>query len=137
TAAAATAADHDGLALRTTIEPAHTTGNPRLVERLVANLLSNAINHNVEGGDIELATETRDGHAILTVKNTGTTIPADELDRLFLPFQRLDATRTSGTNGLGLGLSIVQAIADAHGATITTEAPTDGGLRVRVCFPSA
>jgi signal transduction histidine kinase len=136
TAAAATAADHDGLALRTTIEPAHTTGNPRLVERLVANLLSNAIHHNVEGGSVDLATESRGGRAILTVRNTGPTIPAGELDRLFQPFQRLDATRMSGTNGLGLGLSIVQAIADAHDATITTEARTEGGLRIQVAFPA-
>ena len=136
-AAAVAAADHDGLALDTTIQPAHTSGNPRLVERLVANLLGNAIQHNVEGGTVSIATETRDGHAVLVVANTGPMIPASELDRLFQPFQRLDAARTSGANGLGLGLSIVQAIADAHGATITTHAPAHGGLHVEVSFPSA
>jgi signal transduction histidine kinase len=137
TAAAAAAADRDGLALAATIEPAHTTGNPRLVDRLVANLVSNAIRHNIDGGSIDLATETRDGHAVLTVANTGPQIPAGELDRLFQPFQRLDTTRTSGVNGLGLGLSIVQAIADAHDATITTTAPAAGGLHVQVSFPAA
>ena len=133
TGAAAAAADHDGLAVEADLRPAHTTGNPRLVERLVANLLDNAIRHNVTGGRVDLATATRDGLALLTVANTGPAIPPGELDRLFQPFQRLDAARTS-TNGFGLGLSIVRAIADAHDATITTEAPPEGGLRVEVAF---
>ncbi len=137
TATAATAADHGGLALETTIRPAHTTGNPRLVERLVANLLNNAVQHNVDGGHIELATDTRDGRAVLTIANTGPKIPAGELDRIFQPFQRLGTTRTTGTNGLGLGLSIVQAIADAHDATVSTTAPDDGGLHVQISFPAA
>jgi signal transduction histidine kinase len=137
TATAAAAADHAGLALQTTIRPAHTTGNPRLVERLVANLLNNAIHHNVDGGHIELATDTRDGHAVLTIANTGPTIPAGELDRIFQPFQRLDTTRMSGAGGLGLGLSIVRAIADAHDATVDTTALADGGLRVQISFPAA
>ena len=136
TATAAAAADHDGLALDTTIQPAHTLGNPRLVERLVANLLDNAIHHNIDGGHIELTTDTRDGHAVLSITNTGTKIPAGELDRIFQPFQRLDTTRTTGASGLGLGLSIVQAIADAHEATITTRAPAEGGLHIEICFPA-
>jgi signal transduction histidine kinase len=137
TAAAAAGADHAGLRLQTTIRPARTTGNPRLVERLVANLLNNAVRHNVDGGQIELATDTRDGHAVLTIANTGPTIPAGDLDRIFQPFQRLDSTRTAGANGLGLGLSIVQAIADAHDATVDTIAPADGGLRVQISFLAA
>jgi signal transduction histidine kinase len=136
-AVAAAAADHGGLALDATLEPAHTTGNPRLVERLVANLVSNAIRHNIGGGHVGLTTQTRDGHAVLTVANTGPKIPASELERIFQPFQRLDPARTSNGPGLGLGLSIVQAIADAHEATITTRAPADGGLHIEVSFPAA
>jgi signal transduction histidine kinase len=135
--AAAAAADHDGLVLDTTLQPAQTAGNPRLVERLVANLVSNAIHHNVDGGSIELATATRDGHAVLTVVNTGPTIPASELERIFQPFQRLDRARTNDGHGLGLGLSIVQAIADAHEATVTTRAPAGGGLHIQISFPGA
>jgi signal transduction histidine kinase len=135
TAAAAAAVDHEGLALETTILPAHTTGNPRLVERMVANLVSNAIHHNVDGGTVNVATDTRDGHAVVTVANTGPQIPASELDRIFQPFQRLEPARTTNGRGLGLGLSIVQAIADAHEATITTRAPADGGLHVEISFP--
>ncbi|HVC86673.1 MAG TPA: ATP-binding protein [Gaiellaceae bacterium] len=134
--AAAAAVDHDGLAFDTSIEPAHTTGNPRLVERLVANLVGNAIRHNVENGTVSLATETRGGRALLTITNSGPTIPPAELYRLFQPFQRLEGSRTN-SHGLGLGLSIVRAVADAHDATIATDAPDDGGLRIQVSFPSS
>jgi signal transduction histidine kinase len=135
-AAAVAAADHDGLVLDTTLQPARTTGNPRLVERLVANLLDNAVHHNIDGGSINLATDTRAGHAVLTVANTGPMIPASELERIFQPFQRLDPARTSNGRGLGLGLSIVQAIADAHGAAITNRAPADGGFHIEISFPA-
>ncbi len=134
--AAAAAVDHDGLAFDITIEPAHTTGNPRLVERLVANLVGNAIHHNIDDGTVSLTTDTRDGRAVLTITNSGPKIPAGELDRLFQPFQRLDGSRTN-SHGLGLGLSIVRAIADAHHATITTHAPADGGLHIEISFPAA
>jgi signal transduction histidine kinase len=137
TAAAVAGADHDGLSIDATIQPARTTGNPRLVERLVANLVSNAIHHNVDGGSVSVATDTREGQAVVTVANTGPKIPATELDRLFQPFQRLDAARTTGRSGLGLGLSIVQGIADAHDATITAHGPADGGLVIQVAFPAA
>jgi signal transduction histidine kinase len=137
TAAATTAAEHDGIVVETTLQPARTSGNPRLVERLVANLVGNAIHHNLAGGTVSVTTETRDGHAVLTVENTGPKIPADEIERLFQPFQRLNAARTSGTNGFGLGLSIVKAIADAHGATIAADAPVDGGLQIHVSFPAS
>jgi signal transduction histidine kinase len=137
TATAAAAADHDGLVLDTALLPAQTTGNPRLVERLVANLLSNAIHHNIDDGSVSITTETRDGHAVLTVSNTGPAIPASDLERIFQPFQRLDPGRANNNgNGLGLGLSIVQAIANAHGATITTDAQADGGLQIQISFPA-
>jgi len=137
TATAVAAADHEGLVVDTALRPASTSGNPRLVERLVANLVGNAIRHNVDGGTVGLSTETRDGHAVLAVSNTGPKIPARELERIFRPFQRLDPTRTTGANGFGLGLSIVQAIAEAHDATITTTAPPDGGLHIEVRFRAA
>ena len=137
TAAAAAAADQGRLTLDTSIQPASTTGNARLVERLVANLLDNAVSHNIDGGDITLATETRNGDAVLTIRNTGLSVPASELDRIFQPFQRLEPARTSNSRGLGLGLSIVQAIADAHHATIAAEALVEGGLEIEVRFPGA
>ena len=73
---------------------------------------------------------------ILRVANSGARIPSEDLSRLFEPFQRIDGTRVSTADGLGLGLSIVSAIADAHGATITTTLPDDGGLSIEVEFPN-
>jgi len=136
TATAAAAADHDGLVVDSGLQPARTAGDPRLVERLVANLISNAIRHNTRGGRVELTTESRDGRALLAVANTGPEVPPAELERIFQPFQRLDTARTAGAGGLGLGLSIVKAIADAHDAVITTVPRPDGGLRIEVSFPA-
>jgi signal transduction histidine kinase len=136
-AAAAAAADHDGLALDSSLRPAETTGDPRLVERLVANLISNAIRHNTAGGSVELTTESRDGRAVLTVSNSGPAVPTAELERIFQPFQRLDGARNAEARGLGLGLSIVQAIADAHDATIVARPQAEGGLQIEVGFPTA
>jgi signal transduction histidine kinase len=136
-AAAAAAADHDGLAFDTRLEAAETTGDPRLVERLVANLIGNAVGHNTAGGQVEVTTETRDGRAFLAVANSGPNVPAGELERIFQPFQRLDAARTADAKGLGLGLSIVQAIANAHDATVTARPQPEGGLRIEVSFPAA
>jgi signal transduction histidine kinase len=117
------------------LEPARTSGDPRLGERLVANLVDNAARHNVAGGRIDVATATREGKAVLTVVNTGPVIPPDDLDRLYQPFQRLDTGRNGDQGGLGLGLSIVHAIASAHGATIASRAQPGGGLDIAVTFP--
>ncbi|HLW93942.1 MAG TPA: ATP-binding protein [Solirubrobacteraceae bacterium] len=123
------------LTVERALEPAVTNGDPRLIERLAANLLNNAVQHNQLGGRIEVTTGTLDGHAVFRVTNSGPTIPADDLDRLFEPFQRIDGTRASTGDGLGLGLSIVRAIADAHGATIETTLPDGGGFSIAVAFP--
>jgi signal transduction histidine kinase len=124
----------DGLAIEATLEPARTTGDPRLLERLVANLIENAVQHNRPGGWIDVATDTAAGAATITVTNSGRLVPGEELARLFQPFQRLDGERTNGVDSrrLGLGLSIVQAIATAHGAELESSALPDGGLRVHV-----
>jgi signal transduction histidine kinase len=79
----------------------------------------------------------RDGRrATLTVTNSGPVVPPGEVDRLLQPFQRLSADRTSHRDGLGLGLSIVAAIASAHDATLAVRARTDGGLEIEVHFPA-
>ncbi len=127
------------LNIHTTLAPAPTAGDPRLVERLIANLLDNAIRHNIPDGHVEITTGTRHEHTFLTVTNSGPTIPPEELPRLLQPFQRLHGTRTTHTsgNGLGLGLAIVNAIATAHRATLTAQSRPDGGLTVEVTFPSS
>jgi signal transduction histidine kinase len=116
--------------------PAPMHGDPDLIERLVANLVDNAVQHNIPGGAIDVSTSLEDGRAILSVANTGPVIPPADVDRLFQPFQRA-ASRTGNGDGHGLGLSIVAAIAAAHGAAVTACAQPQGGLRVQVSFPAA
>jgi signal transduction histidine kinase len=123
------------LRLTATLYGARLEGNRQLLELLVANLLDNAIEHNTIGGRIEVRTTTTEGQAILSVTNDGSVIPAEELDRLQRPFQRLETARTSHGDGHGLGLSIVHAIATAHGATLVARARPDGGLEMEVRFP--
>ena len=123
------------LDVRATLAPAPTAGDPRLLERLIANLIDNAIRHNIPDGHVEITTGTRDRHAFLSVANSGPTIPPEEMPRLFQPFQRLHGTRTSHASGNGLGLSIVHAIAAAHRATLSAQPRPDGGLTVEVTFP--
>ncbi len=124
-----------GLDVRATLGPAQAAGDPRLIERLIENLLDNAIRHNTSGGHLEITTGTRDHHALLAITNTGPALAPEEIQRLFQPFQRLGGPRTEHTNGHGLGLSIVKAIAVAHGADLVTRAQPQGGLAVEVSFP--
>jgi len=128
---------HDLSMLESTVsfKPAHTTGDPDLIERLAANLLCNATRHNLTGGRIEVATYTEAEHAVLSIANTGPRIPATELTRLFQPFQRLVSQPPASADGVGLGLAIVKAIAHAHDAVITARAQQDGGLKIDVSFP--
>jgi signal transduction histidine kinase len=123
------------LDVESTIAPAPAIGDPGLVQRLVANLVGNALRHNVIGGHVSVATRTESRRAVLTIANSGPVIPPDDIDRLFQPFQRLGNDRTSHPDGHGLGLSIVQAIAAAHGATVTARPRHGGGLAVDVSFP--
>jgi signal transduction histidine kinase len=115
--------------------PASFDGDPLLVERLVVNLLTNAVRHNVVGGDIKVMTGVTNDLAFFSVANSGPVIPSADVDRLFQPFQRLNPRRAVNKEGHGLGLSIVRAIASAHGASITADPMPDGGLSVRVDFP--
>ena len=111
-------------------------GDPRLLDSLVANLIENAIRHNVDGGHLEVTTTTTPGGEVrLSVSNPGPLIPAEQVARLFQPFQRLGADRIGGAQGHGIGLAVVQAIGVAHGATINAAARTDGGLDVDINFP--
>ncbi|HWF75080.1 MAG TPA: ATP-binding protein [Solirubrobacteraceae bacterium] len=110
------------------------SGDGRLLERLVANLLDNAARHNVPGGWVHVWTGVRDGRPMLAVANSGPVIAPGEVDALLEPFRRAGRERTRHRDGHGLGLSIVAAIATAHGATLRARAREGGGLEVAVSF---
>jgi signal transduction histidine kinase len=124
-----------GLVLRQALAQAPAAGSPALTERMAANLIDNSLRHNVPGGRVEISTRTTGRRAVLSIVNTGPVVPAAALERLFQPFQRMAAERIGHSEGLGLGLSIVHAIAQAHGARITADPLPEGGLVVEVSFP--
>ena len=121
-----------GLSLEAHLDPAVADGDPSLAESLVANLVDNAIRHNVAGGRVRVVTATRAAGASIEISNTGPMVPPGTVARLFEPFQRLD-TRLSA--GHGLGLAIVAAIAAAHDASLDASPRPEGGLDITVRFP--
>jgi signal transduction histidine kinase len=130
-------AERRGIHIESTLAAATATGDPKLIELLVANLIDNALRHNTTGGTIEVATISAPARATITVSNTGPTIPPSEIDRLFEPFRRAGSERVGHTDGHGLGLAIVQAIAHAHHAKITALPRPEGGLDIGVTFGSS
>ncbi|MEV6349915.1 ATP-binding protein [Actinoplanes sp. NPDC051851] len=116
--------------------PALIEGDRPLVERLATNLLENAVRHNRPSGRLTVWTGMHEGQPALRVSNSGPVIRPEQLDGLFQPFQRLGTakTTTDHRDGFGIGLSIVEAIATAHGATLEAHAIPSGGLDVLVRF---
>ena len=125
-----------GLNVTVSLAPAPVLGDPRLAERLTTNLIDNALRHNVPGGWVEVTTGHRSGQAFLSVANTGAVIDPAEVSGLFEPFRRRGADRTD-REGLGLGLSIVRAIAAAHHAGLRARALPGGGLSIQLRIPLA
>ena len=130
------------LTMAVTLAPALLAGDRALTERAVANLIDNALRHNVPEGTVWVDAAADRGQAVLTVANTGPVIEPGEVSRLLVPFHRGAArpqrTKAPGasSDGLGLGLPIVQAIATAHGAVLSVAArPEGGGLTVELAFP--
>ncbi|QFY14831.1 HAMP domain-containing protein [Nonomuraea phyllanthi] len=124
------------LAVAAEVRPARVTGDSALIERLVANLVDNAMSYNVPDGRVEVATGTEGERSFLSVTNTGPPVPPEMVEQLLSPFQRLG--RAADDDGHhGLGLSIVQSIAAAHSADLAVRARPEGGLAIRVLFPAA
>ena len=123
----------DGITRITTLDNAPVTGDAVLLERLVNNLLDNAERYNIAGGTVEISTTTDDATSVLRVVNTGAVVPADMIDRLFLPFTRLDDRVHH--DGFGLGLTLVSSIAAVHSGTVDATAIPSGGLDIRVRLP--
>jgi signal transduction histidine kinase len=125
----------DDITLATDLHPAPLTGDPALLERLVANLIDNAIIHNlVEDAWITVETGNEEAGSWLRVSNSGPEVPESMISEIFEPFRRMDGERTATAAGLGLGLSIVRAIADLHGAAVEAGPVEGGGLRVEMRF---
>jgi signal transduction histidine kinase len=124
-----------GLEVLRELGAAPTRGDPILLERLVQNLVENAVRHNAPGGWLAVTTQAANGWAVLTVSNTGPVVPAYEIETLFQPFRRLHRERVDGGRGFGLGLSIVRAVAMAHGGSVQAVPREGGGLVVTVALP--
>ncbi|MEO3753926.1 HAMP domain-containing sensor histidine kinase [Streptomyces sp. B6B3] len=129
-------AQRQGVELRGERPPVVVQGNGVLLERIALNLVQNAVRYNVpEDGWVRVDVESRPGHAVLLVENTGPVVPAYEIDSMFEPFRRLRNERTRSDKGVGLGLSIVRSVARAHGGHVTAEPRESGGLVMRVTIP--
>jgi signal transduction histidine kinase len=127
--------EQHGLELDTELEPAITEGDPALIERLITNLLENAVRHNIDGGRIVISTRQQGDRAVLHVENSGQMIAFEEIETMFEPFRRLGPARTGPDSGQhGLGLSIVRAVAEAHHAEIDARPRAGGGLTITVAF---
>ena len=128
-----------GIRLHVSTMPGVVAGDATLVERLVANLVHNAVVHGDEGGSVWITTYARPGSVELRVENTGPLLDGDAVATLTEPFVR-DAGRvrpTDGPTGSGLGLAIVSAIVEAHDGSLDIAPRDGGGLVVRVTLPSA
>jgi signal transduction histidine kinase len=124
------------LRVTVSLSPAPTIGDPALAERLVSNLIDNAVRYNVDAGQLDVMAGMRGGRPFVAVTNTGPPVAQDELGRLFQPFERMESTRgANARDGLGLGLAIVSAIAAAHGAEVRAWPNHAGGLTIEVLFP--
>ena len=130
-------ADACGLTVSASVSTAPVLGDSRLLQRLITNLIDNAIRHNTPGGQVTINVTADRRLPAITISNTGPVIPAAQVTRLLQPFQRLSTTRSADGDGLGLGLSIVAAIARAHQATITISPRGHGGLDINIEFPAA
>ncbi|MEU4537158.1 HAMP domain-containing sensor histidine kinase [Streptosporangium sp. NPDC023825] len=117
------------------LDPAPTAGEPVLVERLVQNLVENAIRHNHGGGQVWVSTRQRADRVELVVANTGLPVPPYEIETIFEPFRRLHGDRLRSDRGSGLGLSIVRVVAEAHGGTVTASSREEGGLTITIELP--
>ncbi|MEV4300717.1 sensor histidine kinase [Microbispora rosea] len=126
---------HRKVVVHEDLRPAVAHGDPLFLERCLFNLLENAIKYNVRDGEVWVRLREDEAGVSVTVENTGPPVPPYEVDDLFEPFRRLAGDRVRSARGAGLGLSIVRAIAVAHGGEVEALARPEGGLAVTVRLP--
>jgi signal transduction histidine kinase len=121
--------------LHRTVASACVAGSETLLSRMVDNLIDNAVRHNVPGGLINVSCEADRDTARLVVESAGSVLNEAAVAKLAEPFRRLGPERTGSQNGHGVGLSIVAAIAAAHGGELRLYAREQGGLGAEVTLP--
>lgn len=126
------AADTAGVSLDLDLGTAVVEGDPYLLERLLANLVDNAITHNAAPGWVRVAVDTAGARVVVRVSNGGALLSAGDLERMLEPFERLAPDRP----GFGLGMTIVRSVTEAHGGTVRLGARPAGGLDVTVELPA-
>lgn len=125
-----------GIAIRVHVEPVQVMGEAPLLERLITNLVQNAIKYNVDGGTVEVRVAPDvDARGAVVVSNTGPRVAPEQVAGLFEPFRRASGDRLDHGGGAGLGLTIARSIVTAHQGTIDARANPDGGLTVAVHLP--
>jgi signal transduction histidine kinase len=125
------------IAVERSIAQAHVPGSETLLARMLANLIDNAIRHNDPGGWVRIDAGANSHSARIAVQNGGQLLNQDEVGQLAQPFRRLGTERTGSRTGVGLGLSIVSAIATAHHGTLELRARQSGGMIATVELPLA
>jgi signal transduction histidine kinase len=116
-----------GLSVQADLTPAEAAGDQQLIERMVWNLVDNAVRHNEPGGWIRISTGRCPGGAVLCIANGGAVLPPDVVPTLSEPFRRISK---QPEGGVGLGLSIAQSVAIAHGAQLDVRHQPEGGLSI-------
>lgn len=129
-------AAHAGVSITSTLPAACPyRGDPDAIRRLIAILLDNAIKYTPEAGSISTNLEIASSIAVISIRDTGVGIPAEDLPRIFDRFYRTSKDRSRQTGGAGLGLAIARSIVGAHGGEITMESEPGSGSTVRLRLP--
>lgn len=117
------------------ITPVRFTGKRTLIERMITNIIDNAVRYTPSGGEIEISLTHGEGGVELTVSDTGIGIPSDALPFIFDRFYVVEKSRSKEAGGTGLGLSIVKLIAENHGIEVNVQSELNKGTTFRFLFP--
>jgi signal transduction histidine kinase len=115
------------------LEPCEVSVDPNRLRQVFANLLDNAIKYTPEGGRVTITTRNEPGQVVVTFRDTGIGIPPGEQDKIWTRLYRGDKSRSQ--RGLGLGLSLVRAVVEAHDGRVTVTSRVDEGSEFTVALP--